>query len=236
MFYEVDWNCKMLPIPCDPTSNAQSTCRELASLHERFGFSKFLMTPTYLCERESVQAFCIRKNAMEREIRAFLPKSLRLKFASSVQLSRGISLEKGLEHLALTPNHYLPITLPMEAYGDWIDFELNQLLYKRHLRLMLQSFEYAMILYPKDVLEKLLRVPNAIYQFNYKGLLIPKVCDTVRTMLRKNAPVLLGSGIDHPQKVASYDLEDFQASALQNLSESEYQILLRNGRNFWSSI
>lgn len=236
MIYEIDWNCKMLPIPCDQTSDAKSICRELESLHERFGFSKFLMTPTYFCERESVQAFCIRKDAMRSEILTCLSKGLHLKFASSVQLSPAISLEKGLERLALTANHYLPLTLPMEAYGDWIDFELNRLLYKRHLRLMLQSFEYAMILYPKDILEKLLRIPNAVYQFNYKGLLIPEVCDTVRMMLRKNTPLLLGSGIDHPQKVASYDLEDFQAFALQNLSESEFQTLLRNGRNLWSSI
>jgi hypothetical protein len=61
--------------------------------------------------------------------------------------------------------------MPICDYADWIDFELNRLLYRAHFkRLLFTSFDICINLYPGDVLEKLMRIPHSVFQFHYHAL------------------------------------------------------------------
>ncbi len=236
MEYRIDWNCKLLPFENDPCTTAADAAYALELLHDQFGFSKFLMMSEWSMDHESIRAHQIRCAAMQNALSTTLAKTRKLKYATAAHLLPDLSKEIGLERLTLGAQRYLPILLPISAYEEWIDTELNALLYQRHFQLMFLSFDYAAILYPQSILEKLMRIPHAIYQFSIKSLEISTICDLVRTLLRKNATVVLGTGVAHPQKLTEYRAEQIEAAALCHLSKAELQTLLRGGRTFWASI
>ncbi|MBQ9784588.1 MAG: hypothetical protein IJW29_03710 [Clostridia bacterium] len=216
-----DWSCRLVP---DALSGAAPAAAAIADLHARFGFDRFYVTMDYYDTRESVTAFRMRHDRAMEDMRALLGRSVRLYPLAAIQLSPTLAEEREIERLLL-PDGHLPIALPLSAYADWIDTALNRLLYKRHLSLLLLSFELCTVLYPPDVIQKLMRIPGAAFQFGYKSLCDPNVCRVIAALLRRGAPILLGTSLNAPEKCAAFDLDEYLAGAAQHLNDAELRRL-----------
>ncbi len=222
-----DWSCRLVP---DAIYGTERAADAIADLHTRFGFDRFYVTLDYYAERESVSAFRLRHDRAIASLRTHLPRTVRLFPLTALQLTPTPAQNKDVERLRFSDARYLPLALPLTAYADWIDTALNQLLYKRHFPLLLLSFELCMVLYPPDVIEKLMRIPGAAFQFGYKSLCDPAVCRVISALLHRGAPILLGTSVNTPEKSNAFDLDYYLSCAAHHLSRADFQRLTRHSR------
>lgn len=225
----VDWNCRLLQSALSPTE----TVTALQEMKDRFGFRRFCMMQDFYANTESASAFLIRQKRKLQEVKTLLPRGTQVRGAACVHFYQGLSEVADLDRLAITSERLLPLQMPLTEYDDWIDLELNHLLYKKKITPLFLSFELCMVLYPKEIIEKLLRIPMAAYQFNYKALQSPETCRAIFKLLSKST-VLLGSAINTPEKIPFYEHAYYLESANRNLLRRFKNLLLERNLDYWS--
>jgi len=225
----LDWNCRLL---CSQTT-ADETASALQEMSDRFGYKRFCLMQDFHANTESIAAFLIRRERTMHELKPLLPRTLHVRHAPCVHLCKHLTEEAALERLTITKERLLPLQMPLTEYDDWIDLELNHLLYKKKITPLFLSFELCMVLYPEDIVQKLLRIPYAAYQFNYKSLQDPKNCQTIFKLLSKS-PVLLGTAINTPEKINRYELPYYLEKGNQFLHKRFFDLLLEQNRAYWS--
>ena len=172
----VDWNCQLFPHMCGQISDPSEAAESLCLLSERFGIRRFCMMPDFDSQKETVSMFLLRRFRAARELEGRLPKEIRVRYAGRALINPDLYQTERLKKLCVFGGRFLPVLLPIGEYADWIDLELNHLLYKTQVGLLLTSCELYPIFYPKEALERLFRIENAIYQFNYRALAEPSLC------------------------------------------------------------
>ncbi len=237
MEYFVDWNCRLIPSAKNSEMTADAVRSALQTLHQRDRLSHFCMMSEYNGSFGSIPAYLILREKTFRELRAALPKQIRLQFATSVPFYSGLHQLRDVDRFCIKKHRLLPITLPLAPYADWIDAELNALLYQAHITPMFLSFDLAILLYSEEALQKLLRISNAVYQFSYKSLTNPEVLDRIRYVFSENptATVLLGTTLSTPEDISFHETSYYLKRASEVLSPMEFQTLLHHGRAFWNS-
>lgn len=237
MEYYVDWNCKLLPSSRVSDRTVSNAIETMQYLYQRDGFSKFCIVSEYTGTEGSIPAYLVLRNRAERELRERLPKHLKLRVESTVQLSPDLHTLDGLECLCRKNTNRLALTLPLSPYADWMESELNRLLYRSHFQLLFLSFELPVLFYPEDLLQRLMRIPNAVYQFGYRSLSDARVLKQIRRLLHihSRAPILLGTSVSSVSKASFHETSYYLEQAARGLSPSEYQLLLHCGRAFWDS-
>ena len=230
----IDWCCALLPKNCNESIVTDSAAA-LQDLSSRFGINSFAMVSEYDCTRESVPFFLLRTQSAYEALTKQLDPSLRTELLTTAILSPGLYEIEHLERL-LEPSHsLLPIRFPLSNYQEWMDLELNHLLYKKKYRLLFTSFELAMILFPEDTVKRLIRISGAVFQFSYKALTDPKICGIIERLLEQKSKVLLGTSLTTPEKVYFYEFDYYLAMARQHLSPASFRLLLAENhlsRNF----
>ena len=221
----IDWNSK-LPLHTSYTETAEA----LLFMHEHFRIKRVCFMQDYDERINSVAAFRIRREKALKDLSEILPSSLKISYHAAVHLTKELSSCAELHRLTITKQKLLPLLLPMESYADWIDLELNRLLYKNRISPLFLSFELYPILYPEEALQRLLRIPNAAYQFNYRAFTVPSQARMISSLLQRGATVLLGTGCTSAQKVFCYEFEHYLALAKESLTASEYTTLLKNAK------
>lgn len=228
----IDWNCRLLPGMREGTESAEEAIALLRKLKEDSGILRFCMMPQFDPAQESVRAFLLRRqNAKERLMEA-LPEKIYIRVCAAMLLSEGCSELQGLEKLTLLPG-LLPLRPPIAAWTDWMDKEMNHLLFRRRLTPLFLSFELSTILYSNEIVLKMMRIPNAAFQFSFRSLTDPAVCRIIHTLLQENHTVLLGSGIRHQQKAEDYDIAHYLFRAEDHLSPADRNTLLNSNISFW---
>lgn len=221
-----DWNCQLLPSPWDEGRSPQGIALALEGMYRQLGISHFHLMPAFDPERESVSAFLHRTKRIQEALSPHLLPAISLQVGTAVSLSPSISDLRELDQLLHRST--LCVSLPLCSYADWIDQELNRLLFHHRLRLTFLSFEKAVILYPKEIIEKLLRIKNAAFQFSFRSLQETAVLSVIQTLLRERKTVLLGSEINTPEKICQYDLPYYLDCAKRFLGERDVRRLLSN--------
>ena len=235
-----DWNCHVMPSMRDRISDEKDSVGVLSYMMQELKIRSLCMMPEYDSGRESVSMFLLRRrrsaNRLQEAIEAHwntdeLPVP-QIKLSAAVYLTRGLYEIKNLSKLNLPLLHgsYLPIRMPIAGYKDWMDYELNRLLFRSKFQLLFTSFELCAIWYPKDILEKLLRIQNAAYQFNYKSLSDAGICDVIGQLIDRKATILLGTGIDCIDRCYSYDLSYYLDCAKSYFSAIDYRFLMKNNQ------
>ena len=191
------------------------------------------MMADYDASKESVSAFLLRRDRSLGILQSRLPAELTLIASGGVLLSPNVSEVNDLNRLTFSKDMPLPISMPLGAYADWMDTELNHLLYKRHFSLMFLSFERCILLYPPETVQKLLRIPHAVYQFGFHALAETKAVKCISALLENGATVLFGSGINTPEKLSTFDLDHYVASAKSHLDRSEIQQIFHHSHTFY---
>lgn len=229
----VDWSCGLLPRMRGCIETAEEAEQAVSLLHTRHGFNRFFATPTYDSEREPVSHFLLRRDRAKEELTARLPRGCKLAVGASILLTPSLHEVDGLERLLL-PRGRLPVTLPLTEYGEWIDLELNRLLYRRKYKLLFLSMERSIALYPSDFIEKLLRIEDASFQFNFRALTDPACCRILTELLHRNRTVLLGTGIDSIDACYAYDRACYLDQSL--LHSADLQVVLRSSNAHWQRL
>ncbi len=232
----IDWNCKLLSDIHEFYHPPKETLKALTWLEQRFGLRCFCFNPTFHADEDSVASFLAHRETaiasflkVASELSSEIRTPIKILEGSSVLLSEGLHAIFQLKKLAIPfgSDQYLPIMLPMCEHCDWIDLELNRLLYTAKCKLMFLSFEIACILYPSDVLDKILRISGAVYQFNYSSLANPKMRAVIKTLLARRATVLFGTSLNLVGKIYHYELDYFLETAQKEFEDYEFTQLMK---------
>ena len=235
MEHLVDWNCRLLPEMRGLVSDSNESIEAMRMLYERFGFTHFHLMPEYDCTREPVSIFMLRYDRAIKKLQANVNlKEFHIRFHPCVMMAQDLHLTEGLEKLLIKNGNYLHIHLPISEYADWIDFEINRLLYKRNFNLWFTSFEQCVLLYPSEVLERLLNIKGSVYQFAFKSLSNPKVAQAIKKLVKSNRTVLLGTAVDCLERAYQFDYTFYEEQAASLLTPAVYQTVLRQNRYFWT--
>ena len=230
----VDWKARLLPCMRGYITSPQETVQAMEECSLRFGIDSFCMTADYDCSTESVAMFLLRISRSQELLTSYLPKRLKIKTFASILLLPELSRTEHLEKLLFSSQNLLPIKFPISNYEDWMDLEFNHLLYKNKFSLLFTSFEVAVVLYPDEIIEKLMRISSAVFQFNYKSLVDPKICKIIQKLIAQNRRVLLGTSLDSLEKIYFYEMDHYLAVAEQTFSKEEYHTLMKSNALFWN--
>ena len=228
-----DWNCRLFPCMRERIIDASASIEGMRVLYDRFGFKRFCMMPEYDARRETVSMFLLRRFRSEEMLKPLLPKEWKIRYASRVLLTPNLHRTESLHKLCLSKNKYLPISLPIAEYDDWMDFELNRLLYQSHFKLLMTSCELYPIFTPPEALKRIFHMENAIYQFNYKALTEPDICRIISYLVRRNKTVLLGTSLDCAEKAWQYDFTYYLEASDNHMYFTHLQTVLDSTHEFW---
>lgn len=188
-----DFNNHLLPGMHDgPTYLAESVSM-LNRLRDE-GVARIMLTPTYHPSYESIRRFRLRRNEAWRLLRTEIPRGMCILLGAQIALEPLCAELPDMPSLALPNSNYLMIELPLQEFGDWINHELHLILHKRKLIPVFAHFERYLVIYPREVSDKLMTVPGAAYQFGVRSLHFPQVITAVRKLASQGKPVLFGTG------------------------------------------
>lgn len=227
----IDWCCRLLPHMRGGIETPEEAVEAMHALASGCGITRFCMTPRYHAEEESVALFLLRRDRAKRELERILPREYKVSYGADVLFSPILHEIEGLERLCLTGTDRLPLSLPLTDYDETIDQEINRLLFERKFKLLFLSFERYVALYPPRAIQRLIRNSDVAVQFNYRALTDPDCCNVIRSLLRQNRPILLGTGVDSLERAWQYDRTLTTHSPSHGIDAEELETLLRiNGR------
>ncbi len=226
-----DWNCRLA---------AHTTPREAADAiteqAHRYGISRFCCVFDFDCTRESVALHLGKRDRKIEAIRALLPSRISVSAASAPITAPGLSELRELLQLGFPSKSSLFLSMPLVSYRDDFDRELHLLLHKKRLRPVFLSFEHCMTLYPSEIVEKLLRIPLAGFQFGLRSLTDPHVREVMEHLLRNGQTVLLGTGLHTPEKLFFAELDHALDTAKASMHPFLYERLRSRNEAFAPSV
>ena len=233
MDYLVDWDCRFFPELRGKFKSTQEVLEAFEIACENFGITRFCLMPEFHPLLESPSMFLLNRWMYAEETASKLPPKIKVLVGARVRLVPELHKTERLHKFLITKEKYLPIVLPTQ-YEDWIDLELNRLLYQSgYQRLLFMGFERCILNYPQEALERLVRISHAVFQLSYEALCDPTCSDFAVSLLRQNKTILPGTSLDSLQKVQQYDFNGCLTTIKAALSESDLQTILRGARNFW---
>ncbi len=192
------------------------------------------MVTDYHMREHSVAIHCLCRDRMMEELKHILPPSIEVMAMSALVMDTGVGEMDELSRLIDAGSGLLPISMPLGDYHDGIDRELHLLLHKRHVTPLFLSFERCILLYPEQIIEKLLRIRRAKFQFGYRALENPAVLKIISRLMQENRTPMLGTAVGDIQKARYYELEPAIARAKDVLGEPLVRRLLAGNAFLWS--
>lgn len=205
----------------DPCESAKA----LLLLKEKFGLSRFYMTPEFDCENDSVSSFLASRSRALSELRPLLPPEIKLIPGASIALLPGLAEEHGLKKLLLPTTNELPIRLPFFSMSNEASIELNRLLYHAPWRICFLSFDSYLSTYPKQDIERWTNLDNVSFQFNYRSLESPEVRSLLKRLIAKNKSIRFGTELHSYGKACYYEFDYYTDLAKEHFSEYERDLL-----------
>ena len=233
MDYFIDWSCR-LPVRLGEENFPKGTIQAMETLNERYHISHFCMMPEFDVRENSLSLFRLRLDRAADLVREHLPRHLKIKIVPRVYLTEGLWRTESLHSLLFTRKRYLPLQLPLSDYAEWMDTEINRLLYTQKYNLLFTSCELFRELYPTEIADRLFRIPQAAYQFNFRSLTDDVTVKDVSKLLANGKTVLLGTGLTAQGKIWQYDFAYYQETATKKLSVADHQKLMHQNRAFWT--
>ncbi len=216
-----DWKCDLLPMTGGLITTAHESARTILLLNEKFGLSRFCMTPEFNCENDSVAAFVARRERACAELSSRLPPDIKIIPAASISLTPGLSEERGLKRLLLPTTNELPIRLPFFSMRNEMSVELNRLLYHLPYRICFLSFDSYLTHYSREDIMRWSNLENASFQFNYRSLASPEARAVLKQLIDRNATVRFGTELSSYGKACYYEFDHYLELADSYFSEYE---------------
>lgn len=221
-----DWNCHLLPMMGEWIAAPWDAREAIIRLHARTGIRHFYMMAEFDCEQESLPCFLLERDRAMRELTRVLPQGVRIFAGGYLRLRPGISETRGLTKLCLPKLDLLPVLLPWNGMTQQDAREWNQLLYHIPARPMIMETDHFLTEFPTEDTERLLRLENVVYQFNYLSLKDKKIRDALRGLMKRNATVLFGTSVNSPGSAGFYDFRTATDLAEADLGKGPLEELL----------
>lgn len=200
IFLYCDCHIHLLPnLDNGPTSVAEA--RAMIDMLRANGCRRALLTPHFYHDRETLTSFLARRKASFHALCEFAGPISGLHFALSAEVSivPGVSRLAQLERLLVPHTRILPVELPLGRLDDYVIRELSHLIHKRKIQPMICQTERYFIMMPPSDYEKLVTLPNTLYEFTVSALLDHSVTTEILRLVTANRTVLLGSNAHNAQ-------------------------------------
>ncbi len=232
-----DYNSFLLPGFRDAAANGNVSLQIMELLFEKHGVTHYHLMPLFDCTEDTVSSFLLKRHQAISKLQKTdrFSKLVNLHFGATAELHPGLWQTDELEKLCYGSAQMLSLRFPLGPYQDWMDQELNHLLYHGGYSLLFTSFELPLLFFERDTIERLLRIQGAVFHFNYRSLLQPQVQETVKKLLAKHTPVLFGTNLSSMEKTCYYEMDHYLNTARGFLTPYEYQYLWEQNHVFWKN-
>ncbi len=225
---QTDWNCKLLPGFPDQIANVESAVQALQILHEQTGITEFAFFPKYDPTSDSQTIFQFRANAALTGLQSRLSFAAKFFVRPTVYLRQELPDDRVLRHFCIPKTNYLAFSLPITATED-TESILSGFVRHSPYRVLLTDAQLLPIFYPKDVLERIVNLPGIALQTSFQSLFLPDFTVFLRKSMQKGVPIVLGSGVNSPDRAARVHLDEILQTMRENFTVDEIQRLLYAG-------
>ena len=224
-----DWNCGLLPDGLELLGNAKDAVSGLRILSERTGFLRFCFLPVFDPQEASLSEFLFRRDRAIRMLSDQLPENFRLIPSARMMLPPDgiLSNDPKWKKLCIPKTDYLPVTFFLWDSPVAIENRLAKLTRHSGFAILLPSAERILSVFPKDVSDRIFRLPGMVYQFSYSALRDEKVLAILNLLLNRKAPILFGSSVSTPAQAARFDLEYDLELARAHFDRLSFETLFR---------
>ena len=223
-----DWNCKLLPGFPDQIANPETAVQALQILHEQAGITEFAFFPKYDPLSDTPTIFQFRANAALTGLQSRLPFAAKFFVRPTVFLRSELPENNVLRHFCIPKTNYLAFSLPITANED-TESILARFVRHSPYRVLLTDAQLLPIFYPKDVLERIVNLPGIALQTSFQSLFLPDFTVFLRKNLKKGVPILLGSGVNSPERAANVRFDEILQTLQENFTAAEIERLLYAG-------
>ena len=220
-----DWNCDLLPMMGGLITTTGESAKTILFLNEKFGLSRFCMTPEFNCENDSVASFVLRRDRACADLSALLPSNIQIIPGAAISLVPRLSEERSLKKLLLPTTDELSVKLPFFSMRNDVSVELNRLLYHSPHRICFLSFDSYLNCYPEEDVARWSNLDNVSFQFNYRSLTSQKVRLLLKRLINRNATIRFGTELNSYGKACYYEFDHYLELASNYFSEYERDLL-----------
>ena len=224
----MDWNCKLLPGFPDQTANVDTAVQAMQILHEQAGITEIAFFPKYDPLSDAQTIFQFRANAALTGLQRQLPFSAKLFVRPTVYLRPELPELNVLRHFCIPKTKYLAFSLPITAHEDTENI-LAKFVRHSPFRVLLTDAQLLPIFYPKDVLERIINLPGIALQTSFQSLFLPDFTVFLHKILQKGVPVVLGSGVNSPERANRIFFDEILQTLKENFTPAEAEKLLYGG-------
>lgn len=224
----IDWNCKLLPGFPDQTASVETAVEALQILHDQTGITEFAFFPKYDPATDSQTIFQFHANAALTGLQSRLPFAAKLFVRPTVYLRSEIPENNVLRHFRIPKTNYVAFSLPITANED-TETVLAKFLRHSPYHVLLTDAQLLPIFYPNDVLERIANLPGIALQVSYQSLFLPNFTVFLRKLLQKGVPIVLGSGVNSPERASKISFDELSEALKENFTKSEAERLLNAG-------
>ncbi len=229
----VDWNCHLLPGMGEGVASATQSIKAMQYLYRQYGINRFCMMPQFDPTYEPLSVFLLRVESAKTQLHLPSRAPIRICCHPRVHLISDLHLCEEIQQLRFGINGYLPLMLPITEAPDYLEFEINRLLYKRHFKLWFSDFEKAILLYPPEVIERLCHVKDTVFQFGWRSLCEPAVREAIKQMRINKVHVVFGSSVGSLEDAHNFRYLRYQKAATDSFSAAAYRSLILRSSYLW---
>ena len=164
--------------------------RDTMFFFHALGIQTMILTVRYHRERHTITDFSERMRKLKADIRKIRPRGMKLIVCPEVSLTEGIADDPALSRLTANRSEYLFVNLPLFHCDDWMDTDLNRILFQKHCRPIFTGFESNMKTYSSEQLERLIHSHSFIGCFDVNYLTSLSAHEPLTRMIRDGIAVL----------------------------------------------
>lgn len=224
----MDWNCKLLPGFPDQIANMETALQAMQILNERAEITEFAFFPKYDPLSDSQAIFQFRANAALTALQSRLPFSAKLFVRPTVYLRPELPDMAVLRHFCIPKTDYIAFSLPITPEPD-TENVLARFVRHSPYRVLLSEAQLLPIFYPVDVLERIVHLPGIALQTSFQSLFLPDFTVFLHKTLQKDVPIVLGSGVNSPERANRLQFDEILQTLHKNFTEAEEEKLLYAG-------
>ncbi len=173
------------------------------------GIRKFIFT--YEFDRNvKPMPFAIQKlKTLKPYLKSLAPRGVRIYTAFNVVLSNGIVFDRSFNRLSMGHSDRVFVDLPFYNYNDWLESDMNHLLYKNKLKPAFTSFERNFNIYENAMIDRFIGIKNAIFCMDINYLTSIHTTDDLKKLILCGTnilPCISNHPFDYPGTIKSFNL------------------------------
>ena len=223
-----DWNCKLLPGFPDQIASIEDAIQALEILHTQAEITEFAFFPKYDPLTDSKAYFQLRANAALSNLQSRVSFPAKLFVRPAIYLRPELPDPTVLRHFCIPKTNFLAFSLPITPNQD-TENTLARFLRHSPYRVLLLEAQLLPIFYPNDVFNRIMNLPGIALQISYQSLFLPDFAVFLHKMLKKGTPILLGSGVNSPERANRLQYEDVLQTLHDHFTQAETERILYGG-------